>query len=65
MRVLAKDLADHDGATVVVSGWVHRVRALGAITFVVLRDRSGLVQVVFDSEPPFGLESVVRVFGTV
>ena len=65
MRVLAKDLSDHDGAPVVVSGWVHRVRALGAITFVVLRDRSGLVQVVFDSEPPFGLESVVRVFGTV
>ena len=65
MRVLAKDLANHDGATVVVSGWVHRVRALGAITFVLLRDRSGLAQIVFDAEPEFGLESVVRVQGLV
>lgn len=65
MRVLAKDLANHDGATVVVSGWVHRVRALGAITFVLLRDRSGLAQIVFDAEPEFGAESVVRVQGLV
>src|SRR3989344_8213162 len=33
------------GETVVVSGWVHDVRILGGINFVLLRDRSGIIQV--------------------
>ena len=34
MRVLARDLASHAGATITASGWVHRIRELGAISFV-------------------------------
>ena len=46
-RVLARDLASHpEGAPATLAGWVHRRRVLASVTFVVLRDRSGLVQVV-------------------
>lgn len=43
--VLAKKDA---GQKVVLSGWVHRRRDHGAIIFIDVRDRSGIVQVVFD-----------------
>lgn len=38
------------GASVLLLGWVHRVRDLGAIVFVDLRDRYGVTQVVVDDE---------------
>ena len=40
--------AEDCGREVVVCGWVQRQRALGALIFVDLRDRTGIVQLAFD-----------------
>lgn len=48
-RTLAGDLASYagaDGTRVRISGWIHRRRRLSGLTFVIIRDRSGLAQVV-------------------
>ena len=38
------------GNTVTVMGWVQKRRNLGSLIFVDLRDRSGLLQVIFDEK---------------
>ena len=40
--------ADHAGQEVVLAGWVNRLRDLGGLIFIDLRDRSGVTQVVCD-----------------
>lgn len=52
----------HLGATVKISGWVHRRRDHGGVIFVDLRDREGIVQVVFhpDNKEIFALAESIR-----
>jgi len=45
-RTLNRDLKDHIDKTVSISGWLHKKRLLGGLTFINLRDRSGLAQII-------------------
>ncbi|MDA3890236.1 MAG: aspartate--tRNA ligase [Salinivirgaceae bacterium] len=66
--------AEHIGQEVTLSGWIQKSRELGAMTFVDMRDRYGITQLVFDvsknpelSEPAreLGREFVIKVTGMV
>ncbi|MCB0905786.1 MAG: aspartate--tRNA(Asn) ligase [Nocardioidaceae bacterium] len=66
-RTMAADLPHSPpGSAVWLQGWVHRRRELATVTFLVLRDRTGLAQVVLPagSEVP-PEETTVTVSGTV
>jgi nondiscriminating aspartyl-tRNA synthetase len=49
-RTLSADIASHIGKKVSVKGWVHKKRLLGGLTFINVRDRAGLVQVVVEDK---------------
>ncbi len=62
------------GQKVTLAGWVQRIRKMGGMTFVDLRDRYGLTQLVFDENHDavlteqankLGREYVIQVVGTV
>lgn len=63
---------EHNGKQVSLSGWVQTVRKFGSITFVDLRDRYGITQLLFGESlnqqldnQPLGREFVIQVTGTV
>ena len=62
------------GETVTLAGWVQRSRKMGGMTFIDLRDRYGITQLVFNEETnadlcaaanKLGREYVIQVVGTV
>jgi len=63
----------HDGQDVVLMGWVHKSRDMGHLVFIDLRDREGLVQIVFrpdkaaliEEAKKLRTEYVIGVKGTV
>ena len=57
------DVAAPDiGARVSLTGWVHRRRDHGGVIFLDVRDRTGIVQVVYDPDTPesFGIAEGIR-----
>ena len=64
-RTLVKDLNKHIGEEVTLRGWVHNRRRMGGISFLILRERSGLVQCVFHKTDIPLNESSVQVTGEV
>ncbi len=72
-RTLSADATP--GETITVAGWIHEIRDLGGIAFLILRDRSGRIQVKIEKdslddalvETALGVhrESVVSVTGVV
>ncbi|GIW35041.1 aspartate--tRNA(Asn) ligase [Meiothermus sp.] len=65
-RTLASQVAQHVGQTVTLQGFLHWKRDLGGIQFALLRDKSGIVQVVVDKRFELPLaESSMKVVGQV
>jgi aspartyl-tRNA synthetase len=63
---------EHAGQQVNLAGWVQTVRKFGSITFVDLRDRYGITQLLFGESlnskldaTPLGREFVLQITGTV
>lgn len=70
-RTLIIQLKQFSGEVKVISGWLHKRRLLGSLNFLIIRDRSGLVQVLVEDKKELdklhGLQlgSVLEISGEV
>ncbi len=70
-RVLTGEVVNKVGETVLICGWIERVRSHGKIAFFDIRDRGGVLQVVAAtpetvvSTEDLSVQSVVKITGTV
>ncbi len=68
-RILAAEVPQKIGETVFLQGWVNNLRPLGKLCFVVLRDRSGIIQTVLYDRPDLVRnlkeEAVIELVGKV
>ncbi|MEM0360333.1 MAG: aspartate--tRNA(Asn) ligase [Candidatus Diapherotrites archaeon] len=72
-RVFAAEVAGHANKPVLLQGWVQETRTFGGLKFIILKDRSGTIQItlpkkevkkeVFDSVDKITKESVIYVKG--
>ncbi len=49
-RTLINELKNHIGEQVTIKGWLHTLRELGKVNFLVIRERTGLGQIVIESK---------------
>lgn len=68
-RLLVNELNNYINQKVKVSGWIYRIRKLKAVSFIVVRDRTGLIQCVVENtkieDVNLKIESVVSIEGVV
>jgi len=72
-RIRTIEVASHPGERVRIAGWLHSLRQMGGISFLVIRDGWGTIQAVAETEAELttlldhesGLESVLSVEGLV
>ncbi len=50
MRTLTKDIAGMIGKEVTIKGWLHKKRLMGGLTFILVRDRTGVAQVLLEDK---------------
>ncbi len=76
MRKWTSEIGEEDvGKEVLLYGWVHEVRDLGGLVFLILRDREGFIQITlpkkkvdqktFETAKKIHRESVIKVVGVV
>ncbi|GAA0086451.1 aspartate--tRNA(Asn) ligase [Clostridium sp. CTA-7] len=68
-RKLVSELREFIDEKVCIKGWIYKIRKLKFITFVIIRDRSGLVQCIVNNNEfdlsEISIESVVSIIGNV
>lgn len=68
-RTLISELKNFINENVNLQGWIHKIRKLKNITFLIIRDRSGLIQCIVDNDKldlsEVKIESIVSMTGVV
>ena len=68
-RIMINELNNYINGKVEIRGWIYKIRKLKYITFIIVRDRSGVVQCVIDNNKiklsEIKLESIIYLNGTV
>jgi nondiscriminating aspartyl-tRNA synthetase len=70
-RIWTTDLLQHVGEHVQLAGWLHRLRVLGGLSFLILRDGKGIAQIVVSEDRliralgALNAESVLAIEGIV
>ena len=70
-KIRTVEAASYIGQQVYLTGWLHNLRRLGGVSFIVLRDGWGIIQAVTENEADlapldgFSLESVIEITGVV
>ena len=74
-RILINDIFEEKPKKVEVAGWVHNIRGLGKIRFLLLKDFSGMIQItavrgkvsdeIFEKMSKISRESVIYVKGKI
>jgi nondiscriminating aspartyl-tRNA synthetase len=64
-RLLIKEISNHEGEKITIKGRIFNIRNLGSISFLIIRDYSGVVQVVASKDTEVNSGDIVLVEGIV